>query len=140
MVCWRVPSGNGGRKIGGLFLEGLPEGPLFELRLSGQKRRPVQACERLQHGAGITVQGLPLRVSEPEPLYCSPASSVRVWHLLPVCYLRMNRCRAFREVPKYHDYCHQLETTYPRGQLCEGLKAGRHLVCSWTERLPWAWS
>ncbi|KAB0356177.1 hypothetical protein FD754_000333, partial [Muntiacus muntjak] len=31
------------------------------------------------------------------------------------------------KMPKYHDYYHQLETTYPRGQLCEGLKAGRHL-------------
>lgn len=62
-----MPSGNGGRKIGGLFLEGLPEGPLFELRLSGQKRRPVQACERQQHGTGITIQELTLPMSESDP-------------------------------------------------------------------------
>ena len=62
-----MPSGNGGKKIGEQSLEGLPEGPLFELRLSGQKSRPVQACERQQHGTGITIQELTLQMSEPDP-------------------------------------------------------------------------
>lgn len=67
MVCWRLPSGNGGKKIGEQSLEGLPEGPLFELRLSGQESRPVQDRERQQHGTGITIQELTLQISESDP-------------------------------------------------------------------------
>ena len=62
-----MPSGNGGEKIGEQSLEGLPEGPLFELRLSGPKSRPVQDRERQQHGTGIAIQELTLQTPESDP-------------------------------------------------------------------------